>query len=204
MSSITIAITGASGSVYGIRLLEVLLNQGFSINLIISPTGMIILKEELGLKWDGEAKDVERRVNEYFKLSSTPRGEDRQIRYFSPDDLLAPISSGSYLQEKMVICPCSMGTLSRISHGYSGNLIERAADVFIKEGRCLVMVPRETPLSLIHLENMLRLSTLGVCMVPAMPAFYHKPEDINDLINFVAGKVLDVLGIENDLYKRWG
>lgn len=207
LSSISVAITGASGSIYGIRLIEVLLEKGLSIDLIISPAGRIILDEELGLRWGGKREDVERRINEYFKLPPTysqrQEGVERQIRYFPHDDILAPISSGSCLQEKMVICPCSMGTLSRIAHGYSGNLIERSADVFIKEGRRMVMVPRETPLSPIHLKNMLTLSSMGVYMVPAMPAFYHKPEGINDLVDHAVGKILDVLGIENDLYKRW-
>jgi 4-hydroxy-3-polyprenylbenzoate decarboxylase len=196
--SVTVAITGASGSVYGIKLIKALLENDFNVNLVISSAGMDVLSHELGLKWQGDAENIEREVKEYFHIRK------ENIRYFSTDNLLAPLSSGSYQQHLMVVCPCSMGALSRIANGSSGNLIERTADVFIKEGRKLVLVPRETPLSRIHLENMLKLSSLGVTILPAMPAFYTKPEKIDDMVDFVVGKVLDVLKIKHNLFKRWG
>lgn len=195
---VTVAITGASGSVYGVKLVKALLESEYKINLVISGTGMEILSHELGINWHGDAENIEREVNKYFQIKKN------KIRYFSADNLLAPLSSGSYCQNLMVICPCSMGVLSRIASGHSGNLIERTADVFIKEGRKLVLVPRETPLSRIHLENMLKLSSLGVTILPAMPAFYTKPEKIEDMVDFIVGKILDVLKIKHNLFKRWG
>jgi 4-hydroxy-3-polyprenylbenzoate decarboxylase len=195
---VTVAITGASGAVYGIKLIKVLLESEYKINLVISGAGIEILSHELGIKWRGEAETVEKEVNQYFQAKKN------KIRYFSVDNLLAPLSSGSYCQNIMIICPCSMGALSRIASGHSGNLIERTADVFIKEGRKLLLVPRETPLSRIHLENMLKLSSLGATILPAMPAFYTKPEKIEDMVDFVVGKILDVLKIKHNLFKRWG
>ena len=196
--SVTVAITGASGSVYGIKLIKALLENDFTVNLVITGAGTEVLSHELGLKWQGDAENIERKVKEYFQIRK------ENIRYFSVDNLLAPLSSGSYHQDLMVICPCSMGALSRIANGSSSNLIERTADVFIKEGRKLVLVPRETPLSQIHLENMLKLSMLGITILPAMPAFYTKPEKIEDMVDFIVGKILDVLNIKNNLFKRWG
>jgi 4-hydroxy-3-polyprenylbenzoate decarboxylase len=125
------------------------------------------------------------------------------LSYTPPDEMVSPLASGSALRRAMIICPCSMGSLARVASGISLNLIERAADCILKEGGKLVIVPRETPLSRIHLKNMLTLSEMGVSIVPAMPAFYQGPETIEDLINFVAGKVLDTLGVDNDLYRRW-
>src|SRR6185369_5457820 len=132
-----------------------------------------------------------------------PGGGDR-LAYYAEDDFYAPIASGSSAADAMVVVPCSMGTLSRISCGNSGNLLERSADVMLKEGRPLVLVPRETPLNAIHLEHMLKLARLGVRIVPAMPAFYQRPQSLDDLVNFVVGKVLDSLGVEQSLFRRWG
>ncbi len=194
---VTVAITGASGAVYGIRLVSSLLEEGCGVDIILSPAGKKVLKEELGLDWEGEREGTEQRIRSYF------RGYGDLISYHAHDDLLSPLSSGSHGRREMVICPCSMGTLSRISHGASTNLIERAADVVIKEGGKLLLVPRETPLNPIHLENMLKLARIGVIILPAMPAFYHRPEGIDDLIDFLVGKILDRLGIKNHLYQRW-
>lgn len=195
---VTIAITGASGVIYGIRLVSSLLELGHGVDLILSPAGKRVLKEELDLEWEGTREEVEERIRGYF------RGYEDLISYYPHDDLLSPLSSGSRGRREMIVCPCSMGTLSRISQGASTNLIERAADVVIKEGGRLLLVPRETPLNPIHLENMLKLARIGVIILPAMPAFYHRPKGIDDLVDFVVGKILDRLGITSDLYQRWG
>ena len=193
---IVLAITGASGGVYGLRLGEELLRAGARLSLLISKAGSMVLREECGLEWQGDPAAVARKVEDYF-----PGGK---AAYYDENDFLAPIASGSNAPDAMVICPCSMGTLSRIAAGNSGTLLERCADVILKEGRTLVLVPRETPLSVIHLENMLKLGRMGVRLVPAMPAFYSQPRSIDDLVNFMVGKVLDILGMEHTLFKRWG
>jgi len=198
---IVLAITGASGAVYGLRLGEELLRAGARISLLISKAGSMVLQEECGLEWEGDTGEVAGKIEEYFlgKNKAFP-----SPAYYDENDFRAPIASGSNVPDAMVICPCSMGTLSRVAAGNSGNLLERCADVILKEGRTLVMVPRETPLTEIHLGNMLKLVRTGVKMVPAMPAFYTHPKDVDDLVNFVVGKVLDILGMEHNLFKRWG
>lgn len=178
-----VSITGASGVVYGKRLLEVLREKETETHLIVSRAGGKMVEYELGIA-----------VGELEKLASYAYDEG---------NLDAPIASGSFITDGMVIIPCSMKTLAGIAHGYSRNLILRAADVTLKEGRKLVLVPRETPLNAIHLRNMLRLSMQGVAIIPAMPAFYHNPKSVDDLVDFVVGKVLDSLGIEHELFKRW-
>ena len=198
MAGYLVALTGASGALYGIKLTGELLSRGDDVDLVISPTGLLLLKEELGL--DCAEKPVETIRAALESKGVSIKGRLRSLPY---DDLTASVASGSALVKAMIICPCSMGTLSRVATGVSGNLIERAADCMIKERRPLVLVPRETPLSAIHLQNMLRLSRAGAVILPAMPAFYHKPSTIDDLAGFIAGKVLDVLGVENSLYKRW-
>lgn len=197
--AITVAITGASGGIYGLRLVEELLKRGDDVSLIISPSGFIILEEELGLRLEG---DVLEGLKDFFKIRN-PRSEIRNLKYIPSDDLSSHLSSGSSLQRDMVICPCSMGTLARIAHGVSTNLIDRTADVILKERGRLLLVPRETPLNQIHLENMLKLCQMGAHIIPAMPGFYHNPKKVEDMVDFVVGKVLDALGIENRLYKRW-
>jgi flavin prenyltransferase len=192
-----LALTGASGAVYGLRVVEELLRAGARVSLLISDAGFAVLKEECGLDWRGAASVAEE-LERYF---SCPGGE---LRYYAQDDFFAPIASGSSAPDAMVIVPCSMGTLSRISSGNSGNLLERSADVMLKEGRPLVLVPRETPLNAIHLEHMLKLARLGVRIVPAMPAFYQHPESLDDLVSFVVGKVLDSIGVPHSLFQRWG
>lgn len=195
---IVLAITGASGVFYGLRLCEELLAAGHSLDLLISGSGFSVLKTETGLDWLGKEGETASRVRGYFGM------QDLQLRYYEEGNLLAPIASGSSAPDALVVCPCSMGTLARIAGGNSGNLLERCADVMLKERRVLVLVPRETPLSEIHLENMLKLARMGVRLVPAMPAFYHGPRTVDDLVNFVVGKAMDALGVPHRLYRPWG
>jgi len=195
---IVLAITGASGVIYGLRLGRELLRGGSRLSILISKTGFEVLRHEAGLDWKGNEAEVLRFLAEYFNDSTG------NLEYYAEDNFFAPVASGSSVPDAMVLCPCSMGTLSRVASGNSGNLLERCADVVLKERRTLVVVPRETPLSEIHLENMLKLSRMGARIVPAMPAFYQKPGSIEDMVDFVAGKALDALGIEHVLYRRWG
>jgi 4-hydroxy-3-polyprenylbenzoate decarboxylase len=180
---IVIAITGASGVVYGRRLLEVLKDIGEETALVVTDPAKIILKYELGI----EEEEMKELASEYY----------------SPKDLTSSINSGSFQFKSMVIVPCTMKTLSAIANGYANNAVTRAADVTLKERRDLVIVPRETPLRSVHLENMLRISQEGGIILPAMPGFYHNPKNIAEIVDFVVGKILDVLGIENQLFKRW-
>jgi flavin prenyltransferase len=205
---ITLAITGASGAVYGLRLTEELLRAGSQVNLLISAAGFTVLAAENGLEWVGTADQVDRNLQEYFAPAismglDTTAGEP-SLHYYAENNFFAPIASGSSAPDAMVICPCSLGTVGRIAAGLSNTLIERAADVMLKEGRPLLLVPREMPLSALHLENLLKLARLGVRIVPPMPAFYHQPQTMADLVDFVVGKVLDQLGIEHGLFQRWG
>ncbi|MEN1987307.1 UbiX family flavin prenyltransferase [Paenibacillus hubeiensis] len=191
---LVVGITGASGSIYGIRLIETLLDLDYEVHLVISNAGWRVLKEEL----DWEVTNRERILDEKFG------GRSGSLIYHPVSDIGASIASGSFLADGMIVMPCSMGTLSSIAQGASDNLMARAADVMMKEGRPLILVPRETPLHAIHLENMLKLSRLGVRMIPAMPAFYYKPRTMDDLIMFLVGKVLDSLRIPHQLFRRWG
>ncbi|MEK3881454.1 UbiX family flavin prenyltransferase [Paenibacillus sp. PL2-23] len=191
-----VGLTGASGAIYGIRLIKELLRQQYEVHLIVSEAGWRVLKEELG--WE-----TVRRADALGQ--AFPGSLDAGALVYHPNgDIGASIASGSFRVEGMLIMPCSMGTLSAIAHGASSNLMARAADVMLKEGRKLLLVPRETPLHAIHLENMLKLARLGVRMVPAMPAFYFKPQSMDEMIDFLVGKVLDNVDIEHDLYRRWG
>jgi 4-hydroxy-3-polyprenylbenzoate decarboxylase len=176
---IAVAITGASGTVYGLRLLEILKEMSIDHVAMISNAGKKVMAYEIG----SDRVDPESFIKE--------------------ETIDAEVASGSNKFDAMVIIPCSMKTLSAVASGYASNAITRAADVMIKEQHRLVIVPRETPLSAIHLENMLKLSRLGVTVLPAMPAFYHKPKSVDDMVDFVVGKVLDALDIDNDLYRRW-
>jgi 4-hydroxy-3-polyprenylbenzoate decarboxylase len=193
---IFVALTGASGAVYGLRLVEQLCLGGHQVTFSASASGSEVCREETGLDLSGDVAKATARLHEHLEI-------DGGVEMIHPDDLFCAAASGSAAPDAMVISPCSMGTLARIAAGISGNLIERAADVMLKERRPLLLVPRETPLSDIHLENMLRLSRAGARIVPAMPAFYHKPETVIDLVDFMVGKVLDQLGIEHELYRRW-
>lgn len=191
-----VGITGASGSIYGVRLVEELLRGGFRVHLVITEAGWRVLKEELGWETSRRAGALEQRFGKALA--------DGELVYHPNADIGATIASGSYRVEGMLIMPCSMGTLASIAHGISDDLMTRAADVMLKEGRKLLLVPRETPLHAIHLENMLTLARLGVRIVPAMPAFYYKPQSMDEMINFLVGKVLDNVEIEHYLYRRWG
>ncbi|HEY8462743.1 MAG TPA: UbiX family flavin prenyltransferase [Bacillota bacterium] len=181
---VIVGLTGASGSIYGIRLLEALQTLGVETHLILSDWAI----KNLELETDYELSYIESLV----------------ARKYDNQDLTAPVASGSFLTVGMVVVPCSMKTLAGIANGYSDNLLERAADVTIKEQRKLILVPRETPLSPIHLENMLKLARLGVVIAPPMPAFYIKPQSLMDLVNHHVGKIIDQFGLEHNLLKRWG
>jgi len=194
---IMVALTGASGSMYGLRLIEQLCLSGCRVTFTASCSGSLVCCEETGLDLSGDLDKALQRLYAHLEVDSA-------IEMVHPDDLFCGPASGSSAPDAMVVCPCSMGTLARIAAGISGNLIERSADVMLKERRSLLLVPRETPLSDIHLENMLKLSRAGARIVPAMPAFYSRPGSVLDLVDFVVGKLLDQLGIENDLYRRWG
>lgn len=189
---IVFGLTGASGAPYGVRLLQMLAAAGRPVSLIVSSHGLRLLQTETNIQ---SMDDLRTEVGDV--------AWDRWITPFDNNDRGAPPASGSALSAGMVICPCSMGTLSAISVGASRSLIERAADVALKERRKLVLVPRETPLSAIHLQNMLRLTRAGAVVMPAAPAFYHKPKEIGDLVDFVVARVLDQLGVEHRLGKRW-
>ena len=198
MSIYTIAITGASGAPYGLRLLQELVKGGHTVSLCMSREGISILHDETGLMLKGSETDIQN------ILERTLRAEKGQFRYFEEENLYAPIASGSSKVDAMIVIPCTMKTLASIAHGFASNLIERAADVMIKEKRKLIIVPRETPLSAIHLRNMLALAELGCHIIPAMPAFYHHPKKIPDMVDFIVGRVMDSLGLKNDLSPRWG
>lgn len=195
---IVLAITGASGAVYGLKLCEELLKSGRDVDLLVSSAGFTLLLEEAGLELKGSVAEIE------SALCARLGAVGGRLGYHADDDFMAPFASGSSAPATMVICPCTMGTVGRIASGLSSTLIERTADVMLKERRPLLLVPRETPLSVIHLENLLKLSRAGARIVPAMPAFYHHPKSVEDMVNFVVGKVLDQLGIEHALFKRWG
>lgn len=197
MKSFILAITGASGAIYGLRLAEELLRAECRLHLVISKQAFSIIETETGVRWQGRTEaGIEKKVQGYFS--------SKEIRCYDEGNLSAPISSGSFVTDGMFIVPCSMKTLSGIACGYATNLIERAADVTLKEGRPLILAPREMPFSAIHLENMLKLARLGVKIVPPVPAFYHKPGNINDIIDFVVGKILDSSGVNHGLFRRWG
>ncbi len=198
MAKYIVGITGASGAPYALRLLQVLIKDGHTVYLSISGDGLSILRDETGLALKGAEGAVQSVLEKHLK---TKKG---QIKYYDENNMYAPIASGSVGVDGMIVIPCSMKTMAGIAHGYASTLIERAADVTLKEKRQLVIVPRETPLSAIHLKNMLTLAELGCHIIPAMPAFYHHPRQISDMVDFVVGRVLDSLGIENDLSPRWG
>lgn len=189
-----IGITGASGAIYGVRLCRFLLESGRDVHLIVTEAGWRVLKEEHG--WD-----IADRTS---ALAARFGGVSGRYIYHSNKDIGASVASGSFRTEGMVIIPCSMGTVSAISRGASDNLLERTADVVMKEGRKLIVVPRETPLHAIHLENLLTLARLGATIIPAMPAFYHRPRTLDDMVDFLVGKVLDMMHIDHELYRRWG
>jgi 4-hydroxy-3-polyprenylbenzoate decarboxylase len=195
---ICLAFTGASGMPYGIRLLECLLESGCHVQLLYSQVSQIVAKQEMSLDLPARATDAELYFRERF--SQLPGTLD----VFGREEWFAPVASGSNPPDAMVICPCTMGSLASIAQGLANNLIERAADVVIKEGRKLILVPRETPFSAIHLENMLRLSRAGAVILPPNPGFYHHPKSVEDLLDFVVARILDQLGVSHTLMLRWG
>jgi 4-hydroxy-3-polyprenylbenzoate decarboxylase len=195
--AIALAMTGASGAVYGLRLLECLLEAQKTVYLMLSPAAQIVLAQETELKIPGTPAEQEK----YF--STLYRAREGQLKAFGPNAWYSPPASGSNAPRAMVVCPCTSGALAAIAQGSADNLIERAADVAIKEGRKLILVPREMPLSAIHLENMLKLARLGVVILPPNPGFYHHPQRIEDLVDFVVARLLDHLDIEHRLVPRW-
>ncbi len=224
--NLVLGITGASGAPYVIRLLRVLLASGHDVHLSISPAGQAVIKQELDLvvnldnfqpaqllpdesDWTTNPKLRSLNVHgtidpDSIRRAGTPAPKTGVIHYHHFRDLMAPIASGSFVTSGMIVCPCSGGTLSAIAHGASENLIHRAADVHLKEGRKLILVPRETPLSLIQLDNMRRVVEAGATLLPAMPGFYHGVQSLTDLIDFIVCRVCDQLGIEQNLMRRWG
>ncbi|MCF8001179.1 MAG: UbiX family flavin prenyltransferase [Halanaerobiales bacterium] len=197
-----IGITGASGSIYGVKLIEQMLIKQQNIILTITNAGKIVLEKELNINL---FKNGQTAIEQYLIKSPqiSKKMVGNSLEYISVDKIDGVIASGSFKTKGMAIVPCSMSTLSSVSNGRSSNLIERAADVVLKEGLPLLLSPREMPLNTIHLENMLKLSKMGVIISPPMPAFYHQPQTIDDMVNFVVGKILDRLNLENNLYKRW-
>ncbi len=198
MKTIVLALTGASGLPYGIRLLECLLQSGSRVHLLYSQAAQIVAKQELDFTLPNRPQDAEKLLTERFGKFS---GE---LRVFGRDDWYAPMASGSNPGDAMVICPCTMGTLAAVAAGLSDDLITRGADVMLKEKRPLILVPRESPFSAIHLENMLKLSHAGAVILPPNPGFYYQPQTVQDLVDFVVARILDHLGVEHSLVKRWG
>ncbi|MBN73459.1 UbiX family flavin prenyltransferase [Gimesia chilikensis] len=225
-NNVVVAVTGASGAIYAVRLVEVLMAAGRTVHLTISAAAAHVLRHELGLKIDLENFDPKQLLpdpdsqpsdsvlskmkptsSESFALSSVlGEAEFKQgdLIYHHYQDFSAGIASGSFLTEGMVICPCSMGTLGTIAAGSGSNLIHRAADVHLKERRKLIIVARETPLGLIPLENMVRLTQAGATILPAAPGFYHNPVTIHDLVDFISGRICDHLEIRHEIHQRWG
>ena len=195
---IALAITGASGVQYGFRLLEILLKQNHHVYLMLSKAAQVVTGMESELKLPGRKSEQKKYLSELFQTDAS------LLDIFGDEEWTAPVASGSAKVDAMVVCPCTMSTLSQIACGASSNLMERAADVMLKERRKLVIVPRETPFSDIHLENMLRLSRMGVVVMPANPGFYNKPESVSDIVDFMVARILDQLDIEQDLLPAWG
>jgi len=197
-NAITLAFTGASGAPYGLRLLESLLAANYKVYLLISPAARVVLATEQELKLPSGPEAAKKALVKL--LGCNPDN----LEVCGKDDWFSPVASGSAAPKKMVVCPCSVGSVASIAHGMSDNLIERAADVVIKERGQLMLVVRETPFSTLHLENMHKLSQMGVTIMPASPGFYHNPKSIDDMVDFMVARILDHLGIEQELVPRWG
>ena len=196
--AITLAITGASGAPYAVRLLECLLAQQQQVHLLMSSAARVVFATELAWQLPAAPQAMAEALQKHFKVSA------EQLKVYGKEEWFSPVASGSAAPARMIVCPCSTGTLSAIAMGASDNLIERAADVVLKERGQLILVPREMPLSAIHLENMLKLAQLGVTIMPAAPGFYHEPKSIDDLVDFVVARILDHLQLEQNLQPRWG
>lgn len=196
--AITLAWTGASGAPYGLRLLECLLAADYTVYLLISSAARVVLATEHGLQLASQLDAAKQQLVAFFDC------DPNQLVVCGKEEWFSPVASGSAAPKQMVVCPCSAGSVAAIAHGMSDNLIERAADVVIKERGQLLLVVRETPFSTLHLENMHKLSQLGVTIMPAAPGFYHQPTSIEDLVDFMVARILDHLGIEQGLVPRWG
>jgi len=194
---ITLGVTGASGSGYFLQLLQALVDNNCQVYLLLSDAAKIVLKTEVNEDWPSEIEPLNQFLQQRFNAQAD------QIIALGSKDWFSPVASGSSAPQKMVICPCSCGTLASIAHGLSNNLIERAADVILKERGLLIMTPRETPFSTLHLRNMLTLSELGVTIMPLAPGFYHQPQSIDDLQQFMVARLLDHLKIKHQVSKRW-
>ncbi|MEG3765894.1 flavin prenyltransferase UbiX [Alteromonas sp. 14N.309.X.WAT.G.H12] len=195
---VTLAITGASGAPYALRLLEVLVKADIDVFVLMSSAAKVVFATEENMKFPGNPEAASAFLGQHFNA------REGQITVFGRDDWFSPVASGSAAPKQMVICPCSTGTLSSVAVGASDNLIERAADVILKERGQLLLVTREMPLSSLHLENMLKLSQMGAIIMPASPGFYHNPQNIGDLVDFVVARILDHLGVDHTLMMRWG
>lgn len=196
--SLTLALTGASGVVYGLRLLECLLQAKQSVHLLVSAPAQVVLAMETDLQLPSQPRQMQAALSEHFRVDSG------LLQVYGKEQWQAPIASGSNASRAMIVCPCTSSTLAAIATGASNSLLERAADVILKEQRQLILVPREMPLSAIHLEHMLKLARLGVVIMPACPGFYQQPQRIEDLVDFVVARILDHLHIEHELLPRWG
>jgi 4-hydroxy-3-polyprenylbenzoate decarboxylase len=195
---ITLALTGASGAQYGLRLLQLLLAAGCEVHFLVSDAARKVIEVETDEQFPAATDEL----HDYLCQRFGARPE--QLKVFGRDDWMSPPASGSSAPASMVICPCSGGTLAAIAHGLSNNLIERAADVALKERRQLIVVPREMPYSAVHLENMLTLTRMGAVVMPASPGFYHRPQSVDDMVDFVVARILDHLGLDQRLIARWG
>ena len=195
---VCLAWTGASGLPYGLRLLDCLLSAGVTVELIYSQAAQVVAQQEMAIRLPSSPEEASSLLQERFP------GREGKLRVYGRDAWFSPVASGSNPPDAMVVCPCSMGTLASIAAGLADNLIERAADVVLKERRALILVPRETPFSVIHLENMLRLARAGAVIVPPSPGFYEHPQSVADLVDFVVARILDQLCVPHSLGKRWG
>lgn len=198
MKRVTLALTGASGLAYGLRLLETLLAAGCRVDLLVTQAARIVARQELDLTLPAASEDLMR-----FLTGRMPQSPG-ELRVYGREEWFAPAASGSNPADAMVVCPCTMGTLAAMAHGLADNLIERAADVMLKERRPLILVPRETPFSLVHLRNMTQLAEAGATILPANPGFYHRPQSVDAVVDFMVARILDHLGIAHDLVPRWG
>lgn len=197
--TICLALTGASGMPYGLRLLDCLLAAGCSVQLLYSQAAQVVARQEMAVDLPSRPSEAKAAL-----LARFPHADPDKLAVYGREEWFAPVASGSNPPDAMIICPCSMGTLAAIAQGLADNLIERAADVVLKEGRKLVLVPRETPFSAIHLENMLRLSRVGAVILPPSPGFYQHPQSVQDIVDFVVARVLDQIGVPHALMQRWG
>lgn len=197
--TVCLALTGASGMPYGLRLLECLLAAGCRVQLLYSQAAQIVARQEMNFELPSRPAEARTALLARFNVA-----HPENLQVYGREEWFAPVASGSNPPDAMIVCPCTMGTLASIAQGLSDNLIERAADVVLKEGRKLVLVPRETPFSAIHLENMLRLSRAGAVILPPSPGFYQHPQSVQDIVDFVVARVLDQISVGHTLMRRWG